>query len=433
MAMTNDTTCIDLLENKSAYLLLFNLNPVDSETPIWEERSELWRLLFIVFTATYSFFYFKLGLLSLFMIIKRNCARLPTKTFIVIYTCLTILGISRSLFLALDPYGILGWIMTRFKLWIIISRVLAALGFPSITASYTLVFLTLYKATELGTSRLWVQNWRVVVLIAAVHYVLAIIAEAVANIAFYPALLTVIICQGIFVLWGVLVCILYLFAGGRLRRKLKGQCSITVRKCLSTLERHPPVGLREEEYRRHYRRIAKTVRKIGLISYGTAILGTFYAAVSTAALVTVSFFAFQRCLGRNGLGDPVSWLAIEVAFLSVEIPLAFVMFYSVTDVRGVLQILRGTCCCCCCASNRHRTTCSAPTRPSATKSSSQTSQSTTSKDTIRRPSQESSQSIQLSILTMDTCPAQANPSTLVKAQIHIGHSDTDDSIQYEYV
>ena len=423
----NGTTCIDLLKNKSAYTLLFHLNPVDSETPIWEQRSELWRLLFIVFTAIYSFFYFKLGLLSLVMIIKRNCARLPTKTFIVIYTCLAILGFSRGLLLTLDPYGMLGWIMTRFRQWIIISRMLAVLGFPSITAAFTLVFLTLYKSTELGTSRLWVQNWRVVVFIAAVHYLPAVGTEAIANIAPYPALLSVIICEGVFTLWGVLICIFYLFAGGRLRRRLKGQCSKAVRRCLSTLERHPPVGLREEEYRKHYRRIAKTVRKIGLISYGTAILGILYAAVSAAALIMVSIFAFHNCFGLNGLGHSVSWFAIKVASRSMEIPLAFVMLYSVTDVRGVLQVIRGTFCCCF-TSNRHKTTCqSAPTK----KTSSQTSQLTLANSTeSRRPSRVSTQLTQLSLITVDSCPAQVTP---VKAQIHIGRSDTDDSIQYDYV
>lgn len=339
----NTSLCIDILRNKSGHLLLFYLAPVDDE-PLWQPRSRLWCLMFVLFTAIYSLFYLKLGIVSLTMFIKRNCARLPTKTFAVIYSCLAVLGFSRLLMLVLDPLGIMGWLMNRFSHWVILSRLLAALGFPSITASYTLVFLTLYKATDPGASRLWLQNWRVVVSIAAVHYAIPLVAEGIANIASYPALISVMACEAFFVLWGVLIGVSYLFAGGRLRRKLKGQCSKTITRSLSRLERRPPVGLKGEEYRRHYKAIANTVRKIGLISYGTAILGILYAAARVASLTAILIFLFQDC--TNSQGNPVVWLSIKTATTTLEIPLAFVMLYSVTDVQGVLKRVKRTCCCC---------------------------------------------------------------------------------------
>ena len=353
----NTTSCIDVLQNKSGFLLLYHLTPVNDETQkLWQKQSDVWRLLFILFTAIYGFLYLKLGILCVVLIIKKNSARLPTKTFVVIYSCLAILGLSRALVLVLDPFGIVGWIMKPFPYWNIISRMIGALGFPSVAAAYTLVFLTLYKAAEISASRFWLQNLRVVISIALVHYVVAIMAEAIAHAAPYPAIISVLICEGCFVLWGILIGIFYLFAGGRLRRKLKGQCTRVVVRSLSRLERRPPVGLMEEELRRHYKRIAQTVRKIALISYGTAILGILYAAVSAAALVATSLFVFEDCTGLNKPGDPVVWLTITVISRSLEIPLAYVMLYSVTDVRGVLGTIKQLFLCCCRTSNRERRT-----------------------------------------------------------------------------
>lgn len=359
----NTTTCIEVLRNKSAFLLLYHLTPVnDEKQQLWQEQSELWRLLFVLFTAIYGVLYLKLGILCIVMIIKKNSARLPTKTFVVIYSCLAILGLSRALVLALDPFGIVGWIMKPFPYWNIISRMIGALGFPSVAAAYTLVFLTLYKAAEIGASRLWLQNLRVVVSIALVHYVIAIVAEAIAHVAPYPAIISVLICEGSFVLWGILIGIFYLFAGGRLRRKLKGQCTRAVARSLSRLERRPPVGLMEEELRRHYKRIAQTVRKIALISYGTAILGILYAAVSAASLVATSLFVFEDCMGLNQPGNPVVWLSITVVSRNLEISLAYVMLYSVTDVRGVLGSIKQSLLCCCCTSNTDQMTSSCSTK-----------------------------------------------------------------------
>lgn len=422
----NFTTCaddnLDKLLNQSAYLLLFNLNPVDDENSIWAERSHIWWLVFQIFTATYSFVFFMLGLACVVLIIKRDCLRLPTKTFLIVYISLAILGFSRGLLLALDPFGITGWIMSRFQYWSIISRLLGNLGFPSITAAYSLVLLTLYKATELGASRLWLQNWRLVASIASVHYIAALVSEGVANVAPYPAVLTIVVCDGTFILWGVAICITYLLAGWRLKRKLAEQCNKTVRNSLASLESHPPTGLGYEEYQKHYNQIAKTVRKVGLITYGTAVLGILYASVSLTIMVKMTLFVFSNCLGLNGPGDSTAWLGLQLARLGLEIPLALVMIYSVTDIRGVLGHMKSICCCCCscCQTpSSHQTSCSAPAnKPVPRKYSSQ------------------SNTTQISVLSLDHRTVQEalnsaqSSSAINTITTTIDHSETDLSVEY---
>ena len=342
-------SCFEYIDNitsdKPTYKLLFYINPVN--TPAWQERSAAWDYAFIAITALYSFIFFMIGMVSLVLLIKKDCWRLKTKTFLAIYTCLIVLGFSRGLFLSLDPYGILGWLADRFEKWTIITRVLVSLGFPSLTASYTLVFLSLYKAPAIDSTRHWHRHLWLVLVVALTPYVLALVAETVANVAPYPALSTTLACDAFFIVWGVCICVFYVFAGSRLLHKLK----VNYARSLSPrLERGASRGFISEEHsRRYYDKISGTFRKIGLITYFTAILGILYSVVSFANLALLASFAFYSCFGFNGLGDPTPWLVLKAATYTLEIPLALVMLYSVTDFSSVVAFM--------CCKRSYRTTC----------------------------------------------------------------------------
>ena len=171
--------CIEHIQNitqgKQPYMLLFYLNPVRST--VWESRSEVWMYTFKVYSALFALLFFAVGFLSIMIAIKRKCHRLKTKTFIAVYTCLAIFGITRGLHLSIDPHGIIGWLVEYFPQWTIISRVLAVLGFPSFSTAYILVFITLYKSADISSSRLWHQDWRVIVPIVLVNYLIVLIAS----------------------------------------------------------------------------------------------------------------------------------------------------------------------------------------------------------------------------------------------------------------
>ena len=353
--------CIEYIDNITAerpygtYHILLLINPVDSY--VWEERHEAWNYAFILYSSIYSLLFFLLGILSLVLLIKRDCIRLKTKTFFAIYTCIAIFGFSRGFHLAFDPYGVLGWIQQQFPQWTIITRALALLGFPSLTASYTLVFLTLYKSAELGQSRLWHQKWKVVIPLTAGHYTIAIIAEVIANTASYPALASVIVCDAFFTLWGLLVCIVYLFAGHRLLRKINRQFAQSVRISNSfssekkrrwwRQRQESQSALQDESYERQSQKISQTVRKIAIITYFTAILTIIYAVVNLVNLSFASWFIFFQCLGFNGLGEPIRWFVLQGAIKTLELPLAMLMIYSVTDLRIIVGRMMSMCCFCC--------------------------------------------------------------------------------------
>ena len=406
--------CNEYIENITfgipPYRLLFYINPVD--TPIWEPRDKIWDCVFLSYSVVFATLNFLLGLLAVFLIIKRKCIRLKTKTFFAVYTCLAILGFSRALYLAIDPYGVIGWMIDYFPQWTIISRFLSILGFPSLTASYSLVFITIYKSTSIGSSRLWHQDWRVIIVICAIHYIIAITAEIIANTESFPALLSVVICDAAFSLWGIFICIIYLIAGCRLVQNLKKQCSKSVRMSSSfsasdkerkkrrkTRTQNSEDIFHDENYQRQYNRISNSLRKIAKITFFTAVLGIFYAIVNLAALVFTVWFIFVQCLGLNGLGNSIAWLTLQIGIKSIEIPSALVMIYSVTNVPTI----------CGCFMKRSQTT-------FAQQSSSPPPQTISQNSTTSFPTETSNQFL----------PSTSNPPAPLRAVIV--HSSTDESI-----
>ncbi len=349
-----------IIDDKAPYEILSFLTPLDNR--IWTERSDEWNLAFRVYAGLYAAVYLLIGASAVVMIYKKDCARLKAKTFLAVYTAIAILGFTRCLHLSLDPDGLIGFIHDRFGGWLIISRILSAFGFPSLVASYTLMFLTLVKIANASLKKQWYQYWKYVGPITATPYVIALLAEIVGNTTPYPALITVVVCEAFFTFWGVMVCIVYLFAGVRLLHKIQKQERRTVRVASIQEGDAPRQAQRREsapvlrrqattrefenqEYARRHSNIHKTTRKISIITYATAILAIAYSVFSAAKLISISIFIFRNCLGYNERGNSTVWLATMVSTRTAEIPLALVMLYSITDITSAIAVMKGVLCC----------------------------------------------------------------------------------------
>ena len=343
------TTCemykaVNITAGRQPWQILVFITPTDRN--FWEGRNEAWDLAFKVYTGVFSFMYLVLGLMAVMLIIKKECIRLPAKTFFAVYTAIAILGFSRGIFLALDPFGIIGFIRNHFNQWIIVSRFLASFGFPSLVASYTLLFLTLLRITKTNPGTQWYQHWKFVIPVVVTPYVIALVAETIGHVASYPALLAVVICEGLFSLWGLLICGTFLFAGVRLLRELSNRQKRTIRRSTSmsqrgTFARRESEQFSQREFERHHNRIRRTTRKITIITYGTAVLGIVYSLVSDGTLIMVCLFIFRDCIGFQGArANSVFWLVLQVMTRISEILLVVVMLYSITDASIIVNLLK---------------------------------------------------------------------------------------------
>ena len=367
----SNTTCTMfktvLTAGKQPYEILSFLTPLNSQ--VWTERSVAWTTGYKVYIGILATFFLLLGILATVLIYKKDCIRLQTKTFLAVYSSIAILGFSRTIFLVLDPYGLLGFIADRFGGWIIISRLVAALGFPSLVASYTLVFLTLLKLSKTSMGRQWYQKWKFVAPIAATPYVIALGAEVIGNIAPYPALISVLACESFFTIFGILLCGVFLFAGRRLMHKIRLQERRTVRVTsfmVSNGDRENSHSVQTsnfatEENRRRHRRFQKTTRKITIITYATALLGIIYSMITAANIVVIGLFIFDNCLGFSARGNSAAWLILQIGLRSAEIPLALVMLYSITDVSSLVKYVKLLLRCNCCRKNRQPVLCNRQT------------------------------------------------------------------------
>ena len=335
MSGHHSNSCFEYLGQLSpGYRLLYFINPVASnlsEQTVWIHRSQTWDAVYLLNIVVCSIFYITIGILAATCLVTQE-TRLKTKTFCVTYMCIALLGFTRAVFLLLDPYGIFGWIADRWLPWIVVSRLLSALAFPCLTASYTLVFLTLWRVDHLGP--VWYDSWPVILTITLPHYIVAIIAEAIANASPYPALVCLIVCDIVFILWGITVSTIFLIAGYRLVRMIKDQTMESSRVSLS---------YSRKVYDRHMNRMGPAIRKIARISYATATLTLMYSLSSIVSLVLTNLLILSQCLGYYNPGNAIAWLTLQTIRGTIEILLAFVILYSITKVSTVVKNT-STCC-----------------------------------------------------------------------------------------
>ncbi len=335
-AMSCDEYKQNLTSGLFPYEILVFLNPVDDE--IWTERDDVWRSIFKVYIGLLGSIYLMLGLFSIAMLIKKDCVRLATKTFFAVYSTIAVLGFSRALLLALDPYDLLGYISESFPQWIIITRLLGSLGFPSLVASYTLMVFTLLKIAKANPGKQWYHKWRFVMPIVITPYVIAIGAEVIGYLAEYPGLLSVIICEMFFAVWGLTVLITYLIAGGRLMHQLRKRERNTVRISASGMATQNDFAA--QEYQRHHRHNRRTARKIAIITYATVFMACLYSLLTFGNIIMVCLFFFQDCLAHMGvMGNSAVWLGLHISTRATEITLATIMLYSITDMSGVIKFM----------------------------------------------------------------------------------------------
>ncbi len=325
-------TCLDNIANVTSglksYGTLSLLVPIDNR--VWQETSEAWHITFKVISATLTLIYLCISMLSITFIIKKKSLRLNTRTFLAVYTCIAILGLSRALYISVDQSGIVGFISTPFPAWIVVSRFLGALGFPSLVASCTLIILTLWKLVNAGTEKQWYEYWSYTWIITGIPYAISLSAESLGHISTYPALLAGISCEVFFVLWGLIICIAYLIAGIRLLSQLK-------KSHRKATKRSNSIQTGNNTFENHNRKVRKITYKISMITFGTAITGVLYSMSAAGSVVMVLLLLFQDCMGLHARTNPVAWLVIVNFSHVIEIMLACLILYSITDVSKILD------------------------------------------------------------------------------------------------
>ena len=336
----------------------------------WSEKTPLWKAFFYIMLILFGILFLALAIFCLLMLAKRHLVQRFKKirTFIAIDVALAILGFSRVFFLILDPWGQSGF--CTHKVCEVLSRLSGALAFPSITASYSLVFITLWMSARIQLGRSSYQTFKILVPLCFVHYCVAILFETVGFIPWPSGPVVVmyllISCEALFSLWGFLLCFGYLFAGHRLLHSIEKSARNSSRICKDSpnLTRQQLIEKSKFQNQKYRGRTAsnlklkdmvrdqhkRAIRKVSIIMYLTVILGMLYSILSLGNLVRVILTIFDGCPGfivNMQKQNPAVWLVVSYLFFTLEFLLAVLLTYSITDYRPLLIALRGGLTKCC--------------------------------------------------------------------------------------
>ena len=340
------SSCLNL-HNDTVPAIFGRLIPSCSNESSWAPVNTAWVAFFYIHVIVFAGLFLLIGIVcTLFLYKHRLTARFAkAQTFIAIDASLMVLGFSRTLFFIFDPYG-LSEFCNHFAC-VVISRLLAALTFPSLTASYTLVFLTLWQSATVRLGRTCVQDLRIVIPFTLIHYVVAVVVEVIAFVSTYPAVFLVIVCELVFGLWGMIVCATFLVAGIRLLKSVHSTARESSMYCKGSMD--SPAGtirssasLKRQPPMQQYHKQA--VRKVSFITYSAAVLGVLYSLLGFARVGLVIQDLFGACPDNPELSrsNPAVWLAMNYIGGILELGLAIVMIYSVNDIRPLVKAVRRT-------------------------------------------------------------------------------------------
>ena len=346
--------------NRTVYSIFALVVPSDSEN--WVQRTDAYWAFFYIMLVVFSLLYLCLALGCILLLAKRHLAqRFRVRTFIAIDVALMILGFSRVLFFIVDPWGQSSF--CNHYACIVVSRLIGALSFPSLTASYTLVLITLWSSARMQIGRTCIQRLKVLIPLCFIHYGVAIAFEILGSIPTGNSMIVVIVlivCESSFSIWGFLVCFSFLISGHRLLKSVERSVRSSSIMCKDSpnVTRHQLIEKSkfQNQVQNGRKRTQSTlklkhmlrekhqraVRKVSLITYITVLLGMLYSVVNFVNLTLTCLSLFYGCPGYldyHTQQHPGVWLTLQYITFVLELLLAVLLTYSISDYQPILNLL----------------------------------------------------------------------------------------------
>ncbi|XP_020613512.1 proline-rich transmembrane protein 4-like [Orbicella faveolata] len=279
--------------------------------PDWKVAKQLWGIAWEIHWAGFGVLFSMLATHSFLALaeVKQQQGFGRRPLVVAINSLLVILGVTRALFMFLDPYesGENGlhcphWLVTLFY----------GIAFPCLTSSFSLIHLAFLEVANvhIGPSKL--QSVPFLGGVITSHFVLVIIAETTTatNAKLTPLL---IVCQSFFILWGFLLSVSFTYSG--LKVILSSE---KVQRQLEMIETGAARQTASEK-----RRKTKTI-KVAKVTFATSILG-----FACCGLQLYSLFGVYSLYSKAVDPSPWPWWIFQTCFRLVEFCMACTIAYSV--------------------------------------------------------------------------------------------------------
>lgn len=300
-------------------------SPVVAAEPIpeWEPALQTWQwawgLHWIGFGALFTVLtVYCLITLILFCGTKTKRGHLA----VTITSILFILGITRALFLFINPYE-----SEQCKLLsscpVMLSRILFGIALPCMTASFSLVHLTFLQVMKLKLYPRILQNTKFLSCIITVHFSLAIFADVILSL--YADMITVtIVCQAFFVIFSLFLSCSFIYSGTKIVSYVSRNHTQVSRLGTRNYNEQRKANESKERKSRGPRRYRPNITKLVKITYITVFLG-----FASCALQLYSIFGIHKMFKINEMSypKPWPWLIFQSLYRAVEFAAACTLAY----------------------------------------------------------------------------------------------------------
>lgn len=295
--------------------------PAAEPIPEWSDATSVWSWGWDIHWLGFGCLYLLMALYAAWSVvaIARETKRRRRVLSIFINCLLFIFGLSRGLYLFINPYeSPQCHVMSTCP--ILLSRLLFAVGLPCLTAAFSFIHLLFVKVIKLKVYPRKLQSWKFLLLIVTFHFMLAFFIESIVYIyADWKALS--LVCQVFYIAFSIVLSTSFLYTGGKIIKHVHRSASRISHMGSRSIGRIP---LNTASAQRRIRPYTPNVSKLVKITYITASLG-----FACCALQLYSIFGIYNMYRSAGITrpKPIPWLVFQSIFRLVELAAAITMAY----------------------------------------------------------------------------------------------------------
>ena len=282
--------------------------------PEWEPALRTWQWAWELHWIGFGALFTTLAVYCLIsLIIISNTKTKRGRLAVVITSLLFIFGVTRGLFLFINPYE-----SEQCKILsscpVLLSRILFGIALPCMTASFSLVHLAFLQVMKLKLYPKVLQSTKFLSCVIAVHFGLAISTEVI--LTMYANVMTIaIVCQSFFIIFSFLLSSSFIYSGTKIVGHVRETHTQVFRLGRRNYSEQKNADKTSERRSRDLRRFRPNVSKLVKITYITVFLG-----FASCALQLYSIFGVHKMHETNQtpLPKPWPWLIFQTLYRAVE-------------------------------------------------------------------------------------------------------------------
>lgn len=209
-------------ENSSEDILTAMSNEIAIAEPVpnWEDAKPLWGVAWEIHWIGLGVAFGFLSVASVVALVRANRRkRFGRKPYVTaINALLLVLGLTRAIYLFLDPYGSK---QNGVKLPLWLAGLLYNLSYPCLTSAFCLILYVFLSVAKLTVVSKRLQNARFFVAVISFHFAIVIAGELCLLFAPEVAVIIFIFCHMFFIVWGVVLSASFIYSGLKLIYSVK--------------------------------------------------------------------------------------------------------------------------------------------------------------------------------------------------------------------